>query len=332
MKIPKILLLTLLVSGIIHWFSYLKSDNKIKKEKKEDIQVQIITPLKDQFIKTKKQIALLKPLKVNSDDETKQKQQSNLRQKDFFKLSNRSSKYNNSPELIDNSIGVNSNSIDTNTTLKAGTQNGSNDGYNNGESLQGVLLRSQPLEKLAQIIQSSISYHETLVENDIQGKVSVEIEVTPQLNLIHWNQPKGTNDTLSAFVIINLLKALDPQGENKLRNYDPKEVIKIDLNFDFQTQILQSGFSKKSHEIIDPKIYFNYTSFREPKLVRWISENLPIIPVPGGFLINVGAVVQIIKNWDKVSPEMRRQQLFNSFQSNLKNQNQELHDQQIQKM
>jgi hypothetical protein len=192
-------------------------------------------------------------------------------------------------------------------------------GYGDGESLQGVLLRNRPLEVLADRILNHISYPQVLIDHKIEGKVSVELEVTPDLQLADWKKPIGANSTLNAFVLVQLLdlfRALEPQGKVSRGHagIESKDRIKIRLNFEFQTQFIYPGISHKSHEIVDPLLSFHFVSYREPNALRWMNEHVPLVPVPGGVIINVVAAIKMIEDRDKVSPELRREQLFQGFQ------------------
>lgn len=94
---------------------------------------------------------------------------------------------------------------------------------------------------------------------------------------------------------------------------------KMDLHLVFH---ISTYFSKhegqtKSMEILDPILHFKFSYYKEPALNRWINEHLPLVPIPGGIAINILAVKSIIENWNKLSPEMRREQLLRSYSKKL---------------
>ncbi len=190
-------------------------------------------------------------------------------------------------------------------------------GYGDSESLQGVLLRSHPLENLANLIVNSLSYHQILVENNVEGKVSINIELTPQLELVRWDKPTGTNETLSAYVLVNLIALFGKESLNHEVQKSNKDNLQIRLNFSFKTQGNYPGISTKDFEIVDPSIFVKFVAYREPNFIRWLNENLPVVPIPGGVIINIVAVAKLIEDWDKVDPETRRQQLYQHFTEGL---------------
>lgn len=193
--------------------------------------------------------------------------------------------------------------------------------YGDSDSLQGLILRSQPIEALAQLIMNSMTYPDVLIDNNITGKVSLRLELTPNLELITWEKPNGTNETLTAFVVVSVLKTLEDFKNKSSHRKLGQGTIKVVVDFEFSTRTNTPSTLYKSHQINDPNIYVHFDAYRLPKLVRWMLENLPIVPVPGGLVINVGAVISLIKDWDKLSPEMRRQESLRLFSEKMNHQN-----------
>lgn len=185
-------------------------------------------------------------------------------------------------------------------------------GYGDGDSLQGVLLRSKPVEELAYLLKTRIEYPDIFVEQDIQGTVSLLLKISPTLKLLSWEKPSGTNELLTAYVLVMVVKALEDYQVDRPRPSPTSEALTVHLNFNFKTQLLYPNQFDKLVEIADPEIHFQYIRFRQPTLVRWMLEHLPIVPVPGGFQINVIAVINLIENWEKVDPDVRRKQLLHS--------------------
>jgi hypothetical protein len=123
---------------------------------------------------------------------------------------------------------------------------------------------------------------------------------------------------------MTVLKTL--QYENVRQNHPRKGTgnMKLNLNFDFSTRTHTPDRLVKTYHVLDPKISFQLDAYRTPTMVRWLLENLPIVPVPGGLAINVVAVMAMIQNWDRMSPDARREQGLRLFSEGMINQVQQL--------
>lgn len=296
-KLKNFFLFSLLIHGGIFFFFILFTHLFQKTNNEPPLEVEFIASSKTdkKIVSSQDSKDLQKKTKfLNAKNRTTNKKNN------FFHLKNDLSRINSSGYLL--------------SPLENNIYN--EDLYGNKGDLQNVLLRASPMEKIAKMIFDSTSYPKSFIDNQIEGQVSIKITITDTLQLIKWEKPMGTNDLLNAYVFVNILKIF----ENQISEASVEKLVSsftVNLNFDFHTQTLHGKSVDKNYEIIDPSIYFRFVHFREPNVVRWINEHIPIVPIPGGVMINVIAVVDIIKNWDKMSPDAQRKRLIYLLQQQL---------------
>jgi hypothetical protein len=154
-------------------------------------------------------------------------------------------------------------------------------------------------------VDGALVYPDDFARQRIKGLIRVDAEITRDGRLVRFLSNKADDDVLNAYVLTLLLHVLEkPLPE---RSWLKSERAIVSFDFDFRIRIegsphfeLRSGAEKN-------RLAFG----REASVDPWLNEKLkevfthyvpPIIPIPGGFYIDLVLAYQYVKNLAEGAP------------------------------
>lgn len=165
-------------------------------------------------------------------------------------------------------------------------------------------------------IHRSLKFPEDLIRTRVEGVVTYEAEVTPDGRATgNFRVLQADHPLLKALVLVTLMEGLkDPMELNA--DHLPAELVAhkgtIWVNTRFEFKVHLDGLTRDI-ERINPLRYKNQLEFYRSgqavsKLLEFYSKIPPIIPIPGGMMLDVIGLIRWIDSLTKPDPELLRAQ------------------------
>ncbi len=159
-------------------------------------------------------------------------------------------------------------------------------------------------------IDQSTGYPDDFANQRIEGKVHVKL-VVDRTGVFQRFVDLGGNDwMLELYVSAVLLHCLRQPLAHRFWLAGRNEIT-IDAIFDFETYgEIGNPPSKARMGTLKNYFYFQKLAYVEPKLNHMINKFFtkyypPIVPIPGGFYVDVVRSYEMIQNWNKEDPDQK---------------------------
>jgi hypothetical protein len=160
-------------------------------------------------------------------------------------------------------------------------------------------------------VDASVIYPSDFVKERITGLVDIQLVVDRTGRFKgRFINIESNNSLLKAYVLVVLMHALKEGLPKHL--WANREDIIVVTRFEFNVfSVGESPQSDHPHHFKN-MLYFSRFSYVDPKLKEQIETIFtryfpPIIPIPGGFVIDFIRAYQMIKNYEKTSPSELRE-------------------------
>lgn len=177
---------------------------------------------------------------------------------------------------------------------------------------QGVEL-STFFRQILNKIDRALDYPEDMAKERIQGDVRVDFYVNRKGQLLgDFHSVKGSQPLLNLYVMSSLLVLLkDPLPENLWSKDEEKIAMSIHVNFEtyqFSEMQIRNSAAFQANELTFTRAHYVVPMAVE-KTEKFFTRYVPpIIPIPGGFYVDLVMLAKYINNINTPDPDDQRRQ------------------------
>lgn len=177
-------------------------------------------------------------------------------------------------------------------------------------------------EHLRNKIHFATEYPEVIAKERIAGSVSVHLEVTKTgVFPGQFLKVVGTDKLLKTYVLATLIQTLKQPLPNKVW-LKSRDTIPLILNFDFDLRMEGDRSPFPEPNSFKNSLRFHRVAYVEPLVYEKMNKVLtkylpPILPLPGGFFVDVIRAYQFVKNLTEPTDEERQEQRLHLLRAKL---------------